>query len=62
MADNESGVAVQRTDNSLSAQPCGCDPGCKPEPWVCLECQKLRDLEREKEAIANSTEYVSRVS
>lgn len=58
MADDKSGVVVLRTDNSLSAQPCGCDPGCKPEPWVCEDCKR----EREKEAVTDSTEYVSRVS
>jgi hypothetical protein len=23
--------------NERSAQPCGCDPGCRPKPYVCQE-------------------------
>lgn len=32
--------------NELSAQSCGCDPGLKPQPWVCQFHQNEARIQR----------------
>lgn len=40
----EKGGYIERV--VLSAQPCGCDPGCKPEPHYCERHEEIEQVRR----------------
>lgn len=41
-----------------SAQPCGCDPGCKPKPHICERHQMEAEIQRKMKELMNGTEGV----